>query len=892
MEQSSTAQTLSTRIACPLCGEQRLTIFQDHCFRGQWYSCLGCHFAGDGVELLSRVWQLSLEATTVKLASQGCLLGGDDPLPVARLSYEDHCLAPRRLRHQLWQRSQGREAFQRRGREINRLLGLRWDETTSWFESGPLQLFGATTKGAVEGAFAPNATVGGSNRGRHRLFCGHGWKDVLLLPYYDVPGRIATYLVVGRDGDPDKDVVLANVLRYWTPCTQFDAGLAFHPQLLQSRPGTLIGTDDWQLYLQLQAKHYLTDSAPLPLVAWLGSPKHRTRQAWQMFAGRRIVLWAPQLTAAVLRQAIQIDGQLSHAGPTSQHSEALRCWLYEFSPPELMTRIAQRALPWPERVDQEVARMEDHQVEELFLCLGLTPTQLHYVLSRCSHATRTRVLGALHFSAPVATVSIGRTQIEERDGCWFACYRDGADELIADAIVRIDQAMYHAAEQQVVYAGRILYQGEEIAFCERQHALERQGLRWLKEVLLRERKGVLRYSPAWETKLAPIACLFQQPILQQGIERIGWDPEQTAFQLPHYTLETTGRVVPRPALPALVDPPALDLPLPGPLPLEVLSALTADTPSNALFWASWCLLVSNILAPAFGRPTRGIVVSGSGAAAAMTAAAYTCGCRLPHVGPRQWSPMNLPNYRRGEQLHRWPYVIPLDGRLPSRTTRHWLEGDGPRNTVVRGSEEQLLALQLRGDWHTLLDHREFTLADEHLAALPAVLPAYLQHCLARQLALPLAAPELVADVSRDVGQWLTSLQLASTPVKRAQSLLRPAAADGYGEAAGRLISKLLLAGQLTMEAKGRSLGRILWEHKNPDGLFVPKAALAQALERVDAPALDPLRLSQQLDTTRVLRGELEVQGAAGWVIDLVWWKRLHSAETTQRDRLLKLHTGT
>lgn len=45
------------------------------------------------------------------------------------------------------------------------------------------------------------------------VFRGKEWGDVLMVPFYDLPGRISCLLCVGRQGDPEQDYVIKRANR-------------------------------------------------------------------------------------------------------------------------------------------------------------------------------------------------------------------------------------------------------------------------------------------------------------------------------------------------------------------------------------------------------------------------------------------------------------------------------------------------------------------------------------------------------------------------------------------------------------------------------------------------------------------------------------------------------
>ncbi len=95
---------LPVTATCPLCQGGNFQVVDDRVLGGQWCSCRGCKFTGDLIELVARVWNVSIPAAIVRLA--------DLDLVAERVSPEsidgyvrDHVQYRQRL-NQFWERAQ------------------------------------------------------------------------------------------------------------------------------------------------------------------------------------------------------------------------------------------------------------------------------------------------------------------------------------------------------------------------------------------------------------------------------------------------------------------------------------------------------------------------------------------------------------------------------------------------------------------------------------------------------------------------------------------------------------------------------------------------------------------------------------------------------------------
>jgi hypothetical protein len=472
---------------------------------------------------------MSLPAAVQLLAQQGLLALPDD-LSTQRISdylrdYSDY----RQRLQQVWQQAQYWLCYSC-SPDLNRLrarLRLGSHLAAEQWRCGPGLLLGGLPHEHFEACFCPHSTGQGGaapsqryllNPSRGRVFSGAGWGDVLAIAYHDLPGRIAAFELIGRQGErgdrvfrPQRLLARAGSNQHGRrPPLRAEAGLAGLPGLAETLPhcqGAAFAVGDAVLAVRLQIRHFRSWGRLLPLLAWHDGERARTQHAWQLLAGRRLVLWAWRMGPEVLAQAIAADGRLVLAGPEYLHEQAIDHYLRQDPPHLLLRRLHQRALPWREAVQRWAASASDGAVRELLLGLG------RYPLDRCQLAQDCGG-GRLEELLPVAAVTRsvcvgGRTVVEREDG-WYRLGRGGELVPLIHAVLRIDRVVRSA--EPVRYVGRILFAGEEVAFEVVAAELEAQPGRWLRSYLLRRGKGVLHLAPGLRG-LIEIALKFHEPLL-------------------------------------------------------------------------------------------------------------------------------------------------------------------------------------------------------------------------------------------------------------------------------------------------------------------------------------------------------------------------------------------
>jgi hypothetical protein len=295
--------SLPAKTSCPVCHAGVLNVYEDFIASGQWHQCRDCSSTGDLIELAAKSWKLSIPSTIVKLSRLGFDLAYDQN---AISKYTKQHVEYRQQLSELW-RDAASEMENPSG-ELQRLIGLfnlRCDVPVARWQAGPGSLLGGTTTEKIERTFAPGVMEHADEKGQrsspseHAIFTGPGWRDSLVIPYYDLPDRICGFLFVGREGRYPEDFAFqrANIGprgNQYRPVVA-EAGLAMHPKALESSnewDRLVVAVSRPLTTLALQCRHFEQSLEPLPLVSWYDSLRRksqhesgqrvRTQNAWQM----------------------------------------------------------------------------------------------------------------------------------------------------------------------------------------------------------------------------------------------------------------------------------------------------------------------------------------------------------------------------------------------------------------------------------------------------------------------------------------------------------------------------------------------------------------------------------------------------------------------------------
>ena len=751
------SQILPARVQCPLCKYEHMSITEDYLTGGQWFHCRGCGKSGDMIELAATCWELSIEGTIRKLALRGFDLPVDD---ASIGNYKNAHIEYRKRLRQLWGQAQPYVYHHSMGlRSLLGELGLPNEFSAEQWLAGPGKMLGGELCRTIEESLLPGSVVCCGNeqiprcRSARRIFKGCKWQEALVIPFFSAPERICGFAFIGRDGDMSRDFVYrrANVNVGRTQDRINEGGLAMHPDTYDMAVDwqhTVFAVSDPLLYLQVQLRQFTQSNNPLPLVMWVSNSDTRARtcRAWEMFRNCRIVFWDPSMSLATLEQAIAINGSIAVRGPRS-NAERLRQYLWQVTPTMLCRKLRKRALPWPKALAKTMSTWTDTHIENLFVQLQLDALQIEKVRKECSHELRRRLDVILKSQQIQRFVSFQKHVVVEKPDGWF-CYRhtEGARklELVSDARLKLSRIV---VQKQIPCVGTVIFHGEEIPFTAPMKEIERHPLAWMRDFLLRQSKGPMRFDPKWERDVITISVSFHEPKTVRGTDTVGWDHKRVAFLLPGRIIGLDGTR----KLPLNDDTakfPAARLRYSS-APLPTNWQEMADAYTLNLFWGALAGVLINVMSPALFLPTKGIGLVGKGAESVGIAVAEAAGCLTREI-------RNLPSARKArqeEQRHHWPLCVPVASNATSAAKTMWLEVDQahPRNCITTMDEETAERKREEGGWHLLRGVEPATVNANLLGLVRRLVPQYLRDVCRRQLKIEDVMADLAGFIERQGG---------------------------------------------------------------------------------------------------------------------------------------------
>lgn len=860
---------LPAKFSCPLCGELNLEIYRDYLMPAEWVRCWGCDFIGDPVQLAAKYWEIDACTAGVKLGMSKSL---ND---LEMLCYKS-AIDRRQLITDLWKNAQQMYPFDNSKviRHLQHKFGLtapldrqRWDSRMGRFVGG-------STRQLVEEAFQPACrfTKRKGNVGRQRAFTGPGWGDLLLIPYYDLPGRISGVLCVGREGR-DIDFVFrkAPMSR-----SKADSGVAMLDAVNKSIniDDSIFVVVDPICALKLQHRHFKDNSTMLPVVA--GMPrKHNTDPGimWSSLPVKRLVYCGPlSEELEVFRQAYTADAYL--APFYSSHGEMFKKLYKPMT--EKLKETSDSARHWLEALEIKLIddNVHDGYFERLLTYFDLQDHGIRNVIKKCSSSkSKARLERIFNIKRGLKSVTVNSHTVSETPNGWV---NEDTGEVICDAILRIDEVIYKRSDKEMYYKGRIIYKGEEVRFCEIDRSVEIGTMRWMRKKLIQAGKGLISFNRSWSADAIHIATQFNKPKCSTYDGKVGWNQETNSFRFPNFVVTATGELLDDSLNIAASTPAAGNITV-APMTAADLAELSINSEETIIGWAVMAGLLYNVLAPAVNKPTVGIGMVGQQAIELGRAAVKALGCReVIWKKGKKYALEETERTMKAEKINNFPILIDSSRIAAGNVLRRWAEiTKTKRNCFVGVDKFNSRICIAQGNWRVFEYNKPLSETEFNYQALSKSLPWLLQ-AICKNGLISIASGDLMAHVFLAITSWAKEQTITVEPIKVAEKLYPSINHDRLAAFAETMIS-LYCDGDLQFVRGGTEYSifsvpcQIIFFDTDGGQIFIPKAAIRHALRRRKAIQFSELELKKLLIDSGVLINEIVYRGSSGWLIKESHW---------------------
>ena len=380
---------LPQSMPCPLCETGALTVMQDRVLHAEWFHCHGCKFAGDLIELAARVRECSITQIVEILEARqmfGILLGDDD-----LANYQTEHLDYRHRIKVFWEEASRAPAQMAglgpSGYSLLRKFSLGEHAYREQWQQRESRLFGVAQRQTIEDLFAPSSfevqerpnRQGKSSRrrgggpGKRRLFQGHDWDEVLVIPYSDLPGRIVGFTFIGRDPD-NHEIVYKRANVGCCVARPRESGLGFL-DAIDGSSHPIFGRFafvffDEEIATLLHGRHLRESTRPLPILLAKSTRDFNLLNLPPDLAEFKLVFCGPPLKTLPLAKA--------HNALVSEYQISdleIRDNLKHRCSTTFLNLYKTRAVPWVSALRRHQTTLNHADLEVLVDRLNLTPAE-------------------------------------------------------------------------------------------------------------------------------------------------------------------------------------------------------------------------------------------------------------------------------------------------------------------------------------------------------------------------------------------------------------------------------------------------------------------------------------------------------------------------------------
>lgn len=846
-------------VACPCCHKSGLYLFDDLSTDGIWAHCSECGARGDIITFGARIWNTSRVAALSRFVE----LGAAGKNETDRLSGEYI---------RAWNRIEAAEAF--------------WETTTGqlWNHGDDILAIRIRELGLDKSINACTGLVGVAHPDQVADFCSLMGRAVpprmrehgpsLVLPFYDLPGRMTGCLLVQYDEN-------FMTRRSFIPISgnrrrRIEAGYFLLSTVLLPPSDVLRNsyfvTDDPFWAVRAQCTQLKAGLTMLPIAASYSGPEAvSTGQNWQAFATTPRMFHAAAFTPDVISQACTAKGYVCVLpNPTIERPP---------SPPRTLHRLAairREAQTWQSALKHTLEQTSETAAQAFVAKLTMRLDKLQHFFNAnrgwLSSDFGARLLSRVEESPALPAKVMPRRTVIERDGCWWT----HTNTQICNAQLRITKVI-HSEDGSRLYAGLVQIENRELLFSDNADKIERIGLLAYAAQLAAAEGLFMIFDRQWNSRGCFAALQLHPPEIVHVSSTLGWNQQSHEFCFYGYSLTNDGTVKPSP-YPEIHRERRADFPEPAPLaPLSIRKLLTPSH-ENALVWTAFATVAADLVAPIMGRPATPVACTPR-LFNFVQPVGQLLSCSHTKLSLIQKTDTARHISKQVETTD-WPIFFSHmfdDARLSNSLVKI---ANGP---LIARLPEVAVALAPGYGWQVL--RGDVPTEELDLTSLQYVLPTYIQSLLTRRMTPLVGDTNMTAAVLTDLAAWLKDIYSATFNLPCALNrLVTPAHTHELLMAA---VNLGLLAGKLDILPRPR--------RKDQAKNFILRSKThwwlnQRAIERycIATGAISPnwLAVTERLETAGVLRGENTVHNLPGLLVDREWADQFWSDYTAPEKKEL------
>lgn len=587
---------------CPQCNSRSLSIYKDNTNLGYWHNCSCCQQHGDLIELTSKVTGSPLRETVDKLIENDLFIENyrDQINSDVISSYEKLIVNKRIKAERLWEKASKylpQSGNNLRNMRINMELATH-DDSQNWRIRGG-EYVGAVSKEEITELFFDE------NKSKNFLFRKHDgkfakWDEALLMPLYDLPNRLTGFYFAS----PDHDLEYRSIYNI----DELYPGITM-PDVTGLGPVTSIGDTlflllDPELALRLHIRHFMNYDYKLPIVATL--PQLPVSAIISNNSSvRKIVVWCRNLDANAFRHAAALNANLIL---NTAVLEPVEKQIRRASSLQWLKEVYSQSRAWQDLLEEVLTDLPIFEINDFIDSINIDRYQLRFFLENCRPKLRERLDKAYKSKNSYKSVIINNHSIYEANNVWFL---EKSNEVLSDAIVRIENIVFDNENNKQTYQGYITYKDNQIPFSIPKNNFDNKLYDYLQTSIISNCQQLPDINVNHKNLLPQVSLKFSNPKIINISAKIGWNNNKCELILPRFIICNGGLITENPSYPFIrsYKIPGIKLKPPELLTTEDSFLLLKNNDETKLIINIIVAVIHNILADVYNYRKVGFIIS-------------------------------------------------------------------------------------------------------------------------------------------------------------------------------------------------------------------------------------------------------------------------------------------
>jgi len=729
---------LPALIDCPFCGGVKTnTLYPDPFYSSVWFHCNNCKAAGDPIMLVAKKMNEDIRKTAFNLKAVDLI----EPyfyFTAALDIYQYKCYKAQLKHNAFWEKCRTSDLIFTSAdiRAICEKLGIATPKDAASWQRGMGRLIGFATKEDAEAATAPpkmheeeDPTEYKRHSGEYRTFVGKHWQKVVVVPFFDLPGRIREFKFISLH---EGKLVYANKVLHHRKIHQKSASLSFFDQIVKhTAHEDLVVLDTLEAAIRLHAKQLREGKPLLPVVSIADLSQLDFLKALFPF---KFTLCNPKLGIETFpaikasKSRVYVDG----GSDTVLARTSSSVWL---------DAVRSGSKDWKQVLEDWLGTVRLPEQQATVGNIEFTSGDLQDIQSGVYPRIYSTLESLDKHNRRVVTV-MGEKFYQTSEG-WLLMQ----EHSIVSAAIVVIQAIFNDREGKEKIAGYVQYKDKRYSFFKFAQELKDSGIDFIQGVLVEHTITGVDTDRRFSRFLYDIAVAFHTPRVVHVSDNFGWSSSEQVFRFKGFSISIDGELVldEMAVLQKTVAPGSNILP-PDDLSKPTLSdflAVTDDAPMNSTFWLLAAYTARAVLGPAIGLNPMPCFFS--------TAKQSE---ELIHKICSWLGIVEEDGEKFSDSSRRWPMLLPSNHRRRLKNSFEvWLVADAKPNCLIELKPQEVAMVRLLKNY-TVMNLDASLRGLNNIASYPKMLPHFLLWALQTHgLKLPPRENTLLSVLER-MKEWL------------------------------------------------------------------------------------------------------------------------------------------